>query len=133
MQGTAAERALLGKSLKLRHQVMVDLSFNLQRTGDIYVVYVLAQILNLFLLEQSEFQLDFSQGKPYMPPNPAFIYLAPKLAHLRAAIAPGERGEISLIIHGCNPYNKSIILNRLVIEKLPIQACQPLSRPGYTV
>ncbi len=86
----AADGALLGVSPHLGHQVVVDLRLDFQRSREINVVLMGAQIGGLLGGHQSCRLLRLGQCDPDPPPKPAFVRLAPQPAHLRRAVAPGE-------------------------------------------
>jgi hypothetical protein len=95
VQYPSSQGRLPGIIFKFRHQIMPDLSFNLERSLYIDFTHVGTQVGKLFLINQSEFRLDLRQRHPQAPPQQAFIHLAPNTPHFWAAVAPGEWRQIT--------------------------------------
>ena len=107
MQDGAANGGLLGVSFQLGHQVVVDFGFDLQGARHVYCIDVPAQIGQLLVIDQPVPGLDFGQNQPKPAPQPALVGFAPDLPHLRAAIPPGEGGEIGFRNRGSQSYYKT--------------------------
>jgi hypothetical protein len=90
MDDTASHRALLGKGANLSHDVVARLLLNDQGTLNIYVIYVLLQIGQLFGRYQTGLMLSGGQSQPDPAHQAAFMLLRPQPAHRLAAVAPGK-------------------------------------------
>ena len=94
----AADRALFGVGLDLRHQVVANLAFDGLGVGDVDVVLVGPQIGHLLGGDEADLVLRRGERHPEAAQQAALLGLAPDAAHRVAAVAPGEGREVGLVV-----------------------------------
>ena len=97
MDNGAADRALFGIGEDLRHEVVADFFFDLLGALDVDVVLACAQIGHLHGCDQPGLVLGFCERYPDAAHEFSLLDLAPDPAHLFAAVAPGQWGEVGLV------------------------------------
>ena len=100
MDLAAADGRLRREDANLGHEVVPDLAFDGERRGQIDVVGVGAQVVELGLADQACALLRLGERDPHGAPQLTALALGEEFAQRRARVPPRKRRGVSGVVHG---------------------------------